>query len=108
MVVVGTTLYLISPLQYESQNESLLSNFREVKVHKQELEQVLTDLKDELDDLRTREKTLLSDESRGSASDVKQAMEMELEEREARHTVRVQKLQAEITEKEGEITNITK
>ena len=78
-------------------------------MHKKELEQVLTDLKGELEELRSREKALLADESQtSSASQVKQAMEQELEEREARHTAKVQKLQAEIMEKETEITNITK
>ena len=70
---------------------------------------MLKDSTEQLDELRTREKALLSEQARGSAaSEVKQAMELELEEREARHAARVQKLQAEITEKEAEITNITK
>ena len=102
-------------MQYESQNESLISNLREVEAHKQDLEQTLSDLKGELDDLRIREKTLLlsaKEEAEGSAkesaSEMKQAMEEEMEEREARHTLKVRKLQAEITDKEAEITNITK
>lgn len=96
-------------VQFESQNEQLLSSLHDVEAHKQELEQVLADLKGELDELRSREKALLADESETtSASLVKQAMEQELEEREARHMAKVQKLQAEIVEKETEITNITK
>ena len=46
--------------------------------------------------------------ARECASEMKQAMEEEMQEREARHVVKVQKLQAEIADKEAEITNITK
>lgn len=86
-----------------------------MEFHKHELEETLSDLKGELDDLRTREKSLLlsaREEAEGcakeSASEMKQAMEEEMEEREARHALKVRKLQADIMEKEGEINNITK
>ena len=101
--------------QYESQNESLVSNLQEVEVHKGKLEQTLGGLKCELEELRSREKALLMSarqEAEGSArecaSEMKQAMEEEMQEREAKHAVKVQKLQAEIVDKEAEITNITK
>lgn len=82
---------------------------REVEVHKQELEHTLSDLKGELEDLRVREKSLQAEGSaRESASEIKQAMEEEMEERETRHILRVQKLQAEILGKETEISTITK
>jgi uncharacterized protein YbgA (DUF1722 family) len=86
-----------------------------VETHKEELEQTLTDLKQELDDLHTREKTLLMsarEEAEGSvmetATEMKQAMEVELEEREAKHSLKVRKLQSDIAEKESAINNITK
>lgn len=102
-------------MQYESQNETLLSSLQEVEVHKEALEQTLMGLKHELEDLRSREKALLlsaREEAEGSvrecASEMKQAMEEEMQEREAKHAVKIQKLQAEIVDKEAEITNITK
>ena len=79
------------------------------------MEHTLGGLKCELEELRGHEKALLSSarqEAEGSArecaSEIKQAMEEEMQEREAKHAVKVQKLQAEIVDKEAEITNITK
>ncbi len=92
-----------------------MSNLQDVELHKQELDLTLSDLKGELGDLRSREKTLLlsaREEAEGSAkesaSELKHAMEEVMEEREALHAVKVRKLQADISEKESEVTNITK
>lgn len=108
-------LHTHTMIKYETQNEFLLSNLRDVEVHKQQLEQTLSDLKSELDDLHVREKVLLRSAqeqavgiARESASEVKQAMEVEIEEREAQHSAKVRKLQAEIADKQTEISNITK
>lgn len=104
-----------SILQYEIQNDTLMSNLHRVESHKQELEQTLLDLKGELEDLHSREKNLLlsaREEAVGTAmetaTEMKQAMEEEMEEREAKHTLKVRKLQADIIEKETAISNITK
>ena len=102
-------------LQYEAQNDALLENLREVESHKQDLDLTLSDLTSELNDMRAREKALLlsaKEEAEGtaleSATEMKQAFEEEIEEREARHVSKVRKLQAGIAEKEAEINNITK
>lgn len=83
--------------------------------HKLDLDQTLSDLTSELNDMRAREKALMlsaKEEAMGtaleSASEMKQAFEDEIEEREARHISKVRKLQADISEKEAEINNITK
>lgn len=79
-----------------------------------ELEGTLKELKSELEELKAREKALLlsvKEEAEGAASnttEIKQAMEAELEERDARHAAKVHKLQTEIADKESEISNISK
>ena len=92
-----------------------MSNLHDVESHKHDLEQTLSDLQHELEDLHTREKALLMsarEEAEGTAmetaTEMKQAMEEEMEEREAKHTLKVKKLQAEIADKEAAISSITK
>lgn len=92
-----------------------MENLREMESHKQDLDQTLSELTSELNGMRAREKAMLlsaREEAEGtaleSASEMKQAFEEEIEEREARHVSKVRKLQADIAEKEAEINSITK
>ena len=76
--------------------------------NKQMMEAALSELKEQLEDLRKREKTLIQ-KGKGTPPPgmTKKAFKAEMDEKDALHVKEVQQLQEQISKKEEDIASIT-